>query len=190
MLKHVKQQNKQQICQNLSKGILQEGHKELIGEASPTAPPSDGVPGKNWWKTNQPSFCHFCWQWKRWVFGHLWDTDCVHTTAPLPQLRPPALALEWGNSRIGECRRDFWVAHPEAFRYLCQPHNTTSCWLARKQQNKNQTRNMILIVCLLSSSYLKKKEKARSKGKSDRLDPSFGAFVSLTLNCAVQLTQE
>ena len=93
--------------QNLSKGILQEGHKELIGEASPTAPPSDGVPGKNWLKTNQPSFCHFCWQWKRWVFGHLWDTDCVHTTAPLPQLRPPAPAQEWGNSRIGNSRRDF-----------------------------------------------------------------------------------
>ena len=60
MLKHVKQQNKQQICQNLSKGILQEGHKELIGEASPTAPPSDGVPEQKLLKKIQPCFGHFC----------------------------------------------------------------------------------------------------------------------------------
>ena len=120
MLKHVKQQNKQQICQNLSKGILQEGHKELIGEASPTAPPSDGVPEKRLLKTNQLFFVDSK---KGDFFGHLWDTDCVHATAPLPQLRPPAPALRWGNSGIGDSRRDFQVAHPEAFRYLCQPHH-------------------------------------------------------------------
>ena len=59
MLKHVKQQNKQQICQNLSKGILQEGHKELIGEASPTAPPSDGVPEQKLLKENSTLFWSF-----------------------------------------------------------------------------------------------------------------------------------
>ena len=89
--------------QNLSKGILQEGHKELIGEASPTAPPSDGVPGQRLLK-NQLFFVDSK---KGDFFGHLWDTDCVHTTAPLPQLRPPAPAQEWGNSRIGNSRRDF-----------------------------------------------------------------------------------
>ena len=56
--------------QNLSKGILQEGHKELIGEASPTAPPSDGVPGKNGLKTNQPSFLAF--------FGEFTTEKYVH----------------------------------------------------------------------------------------------------------------
>ena len=144
MLKHVKQQNKQQICQNLSKGILQEGHKELIGEASPTASPSDGVPEQKLLKKIQPCFGHSCWQWKRWVFGHLWDTDCVHATAPLPQLRPPAPALRWGNSGIGDSRRDF--------RSRTQRHSdtsvnpTTSYWLAWKQQKENPSRTMMLIV--------------------------------------------
>ena len=115
MLKHVKQQNKQQICQNLSKGILQEGHKELIGEASPTAPPSDGVPEKRLLKTNQLFFVDSK---KGDFFGHLWDTDCVHATAPLPQLRPPAPALRWGNSGIGDSRRDF--------RSRTQKHSDTS----------------------------------------------------------------
>ena len=45
--------------QNLSKGILQEGHKELIGEASPTAPPSDGVPGQKLVKNKSTIFLSF-----------------------------------------------------------------------------------------------------------------------------------
>ena len=68
--------------QNLSKGILQEGHKELIGEASPTAPPSNGVPGQKLLKQINPFLVIFVDSEK----GEFLDTSGTRTAFTLPPL--------------------------------------------------------------------------------------------------------
>ena len=100
-----------QDWEDLSKGILQEGQKEFVGEAIPPASPlAVGIPGQRKLKKR---FSFFLTCYSICVgFRHLGDKDCLHSTAPLPRLRRLRRRQYLRNSRQAS-PQDFRSARPQ-----------------------------------------------------------------------------